>query len=345
MRFGIRLMGKKYLLINRNIAFLLLLLLLTMFVIMVAPFIGGRDISFNDITNIFYSTPETTGQMVFWHVRFPRVILSFLVGATLSICGMVFQSIFRNTLATPFTLGLSSGASFGAILAIKLHLDTHFLYISTIQIFSFSGGIISIAIVYLFLKVKKNFSSAVMLLVGIALNMFFNSLILFVQYMADNTEAITIMRWLLGNLNIVGFRPIIEVIPFCFLGLIIIFYKRSELNLLMTNDEIATGRGLNVERTRIVLFLAVSVSAGAVTSVCGPIGFLGLIIPNLMRIVFGSDHFDLAPACFLGGGIFLVICDSFARLLIYPAEIPVGVILALIGGPCFLWFLFRTENI
>lgn len=330
---------------NRNTLYLSCLILISFAIIFLVFFVGGSKVYLSDITGALKNTPATMGQRVFWDVRLPRILLSFIVGATLSMCGMSFQSMFRNALATPFTLGLSSGASFGAILAVKMGLDISILGVSTIHLFAFAGGIVSVALVYGIARFKENCGTAVMLLSGIAVSLFFNSLILFIQYLSDITEALTILRWLLGGLSIVGYQPVLEVGIISLAGLSVLFYKRSELNLLMTSDEIATGRGINVEKTRIVIFFAVSLAAGSVVSVCGPLGFLGLIVPNIMRLIFGSDHFDLAPACFFGGGVFLVVCDTLARSLIYPAEIPVGVILAMLGGPFFIWVLFRSENI
>lgn len=330
---------------KRNTLYLYGLMLISLAVMFSVLFVGGSSIELSDITGVLQNAPATTGQRIFWNVRLPRVLLSFVVGATLSMCGMAFQALFRNALATPFTLGLSSGASFGAILAVKMGLDISIFGVSTTHVFAFSGGVLSIALVYGIARLKRHGTTAVMLLSGIAVSLFFNSLILFIQYLADITEAVTILRWLLGGLTVVGYQAVAEVGIISLGGLGVLFYKRSELNLLMTSDEIATGRGIDVEKTRVIIFLAVSMAAGSVISICGPIGFLGLIVPNIMRLVFGSDHFDLAPACFFGGGVFLVICDTLARSLIYPAEIPVGVILSLLGGPFFIWVLFRSKNI
>ncbi len=315
-------------------------------VLAIAPFIGSQSISFADIAGIFGGGAISTGQRIFWDVRMPRVLLGFITGATLSVCGMTFQAMFRNPLATPFTLGVSGGAALGAVIAIKLGIATTVMGIALpgAQVFAFIGALGSIVIVYGIARAKKGFTMATMLLTGIAMSFFFSASIMFIQYLADFAHSFSIVRWMMGGIAVVGYRQVLQLAAFAIVGVAVIFSSRSELNLILTGDEIATGRGLDVERMRKKLFFAVSIAAGATVAVCGPIGFVGLIIPHIMRLIVGADHFDLAPACILGGGAFLVVCDIVARTIILPAEIPIGIITSMIGGPFFIWLLFRHPN-
>lgn len=322
----------------------LILAILGAAVVAVVPFVGSHALPISEILGVFKGAPITSGARIFWDIRVPRVLLAFVVGATLSVCGMSFQAVFRNPLATPFTLGVSGGAAFGAVAAIKLGLDYSFYGFSTPQFFAFLGALASIFIVYGIAKAKKGFTVTTMLLTGVAMSFFFSALIMFIQYAADFAHSFAMVRWMMGNLAVVGYRQVLEASVLAGVGMLVIFTKRSDMNLLTTGDEIAAGRGVDVERSLRTIFVAVSLACGATVAVCGPIGFVGLIIPHIMRLLFGGDHFDLTPACLVGGGIFLVICDTFARTIISPAEIPIGVITAMLGGPFFIWLLFRHPN-
>ncbi|MFA6448627.1 MAG: iron ABC transporter permease [bacterium] len=313
-------------------------------ILAVVPFLGSRSVSFADISHIFSGGAKTVGERIFWDIRMPRVLLAFIAGATLSVCGLSFQSIFRNPLADPFLLGVSGGAALGAVVAIRFGLTFSFLGVIGPQLFAFAGALATIFIVYGIAKSHKGFTVATMLLTGVAVSFFFSALIMMVQYIADFSNSFAMVRWMMGSMSIVGFKPVIQISVLSAAGVFVVFLKRSEMNLMMAGDELAAGRGVDVEKTRRAIFIAVSLATGAVVAICGPIGFVGLIIPHIMRIIFGADHFDLAPACLIGGGAFLVLCDTAARLVILPAEIPVGIVTAMLGGPFFIWLLFRNPN-
>ncbi len=313
-------------------------------VIAIVPFLGSSHISLTDILHIFSGGAKTVGERIFWDIRLPRVLLGFIAGATLSTCGLAFQSVFRNPLADPFLLGVSGGAALGAVIAIKLGLVFSIIGVPCPQLFAFAGALATILVVHGIGRARKGFTTATMLLTGVAVSFCFSALIMLVQYISDFSQSFTMVRWMMGSLSIVGFKPVLQIAIMSVIGVAVIVLKRSELNLLTTGDELAAGRGVDVERTRRVIFVAVSLSTGAVVAICGPIGFIGLIIPHIMRIVFGPDHFDLTPACIIGGGAFLVLCDTAARLVIMPVEVPVGIITAILGGPFFIWLLFRNPN-
>lgn len=323
----------------RKMTVLCFLFFAAVVVLLFTPLVGAQSVSLWDVFS--FKNPDLDFN-VFWQMRIPRSLVAFFSGAVLAACGMVFQSIFRNPLVCPFTLGVSAGASFGATVYIRLGLPLVFWGISGISFFAFLGALLSIFIVWKLSKVKNDSSIAKMLLAGLVVSFFFISLIMFIQYTSDLYQSMRITRWLMGGLFVYGYQSVIDMLPFVVLGVVGIWYFTNELNLLTTGEELAVSRGVDVRRTIKILFLLVSILVGAIVSVCGPISFVGIIAPHICRLFIGSDHRYLAPATFLFGGLFLTICDTAARVLVAPAEIPVGVITALIGGPFFLWLLSHS---
>ena len=314
------------------------LLVLSLMTLIVMPFIGFIAIAPHDIFS------KTTESSVFWNIRLARVFNSFIAGSALAASGMTFQAIFRNPLATPFTLGVAHGAALGASVYIWIGLGFSVFGFSGEAFFAFFGAVLAILIVYGLSRLKQGLSTPTMLLAGVAVSFFFSSLILFIQYLSDFTQSFQIMRWLMGGLEAVGYGSFLDMLPFVLSGCAIIFYQANELNLLVTGEDIAVSRGVDVKKVKIFLFFAASLMIGCVVSICGPIGFVGMMVPHICRLVIGQDHRYLAPAAILFGGIFLTVCDTLSRTLIAPAEIPVGVITALIGGPFFIWLLLKKEG-
>jgi iron complex transport system permease protein len=308
----------------------------------VCPFIGMEHIGPGAL---FGEDPAADGaRTIFWQIRVPRVTIGFLAGAGLAACGMAFQAMFRNALATPFTLGVAGGASLGAALYVRAGLSFAVLSVSGISIFAFLGALGSICLVYGLTRLRRGFSTATMLLAGIAVNLFFSSLILFIQYMSDFTHSFQILRWLMGGLEVMGYESVLNLAPMVAAGVLVLFALTHELNLMTVGEELAISRGANVHRIKRVLFLATSVCVGGVVAVCGPIGFVGMMAPHICRLLVGSNHRVLLPACCFFGGAFMVLCDAAARTLIAPAEIPVGVITSVLGGPFFIWLLVRSPS-
>jgi len=219
-----------------------------------------------------------------------------------------------------------------------------FRSISGSAIAAFLGALLAIGLVYGLTLARKGFSTGTMLLAGVAVSFFFSSLILFLQYLSNFTQMFRILRWLMGGFETVGFGSSLGLLPFVAIGCALIFYLTHELNLLATGEDIAAGRGVNVKRTRHVLFFATSLMVGGVVSVCGPIGFVGMMAPHICRLLIGGDHRYLMPATLFFGGLFLTLCDTLSRTMIAPAEIPTGVITALLGGPFFVWLLLRGTS-
>lgn len=317
-----------------------LLLAVAVACLALCPFIGMERIPLRAI----FGTDAGNLRTIFWQIRVPRVCIGFLAGMGLALSGMAFQAMFRNALATPFTLGVAGGASLGAALYVKLGLAFSILSISGVSVFAFLGALGSICLVYGLTRLRHGFSTSAMLLAGIAVNLFFSSLILFIQYMSDFTHSFQILRWLMGGLETMGYEGVFNLAPLIVAGALVLFALTRELDLMTSGEELAVSRGVEVQRVKRVLFLATSVCVGAVVSVCGPIGFVGLMVPHICRLLVGGSHRRLLPATCLFGGTFLTLCDTAARTLIAPAEIPVGVITSVLGGPFFIWLLMRAPT-
>jgi iron complex transport system permease protein len=319
-----------------------ILLLLALGVLLAAPFVGMTNVP---LSALWGKADDPTVVNILWKIRIPRVVMAFLAGSGLAISGMAFQAMFRNPLATPFTLGVSSGAALGSAIAIHLGVAFTWLGIPAVTMFAFGGAVLTIVLVYGLTRTHRGFSTATMLLAGVALSFFFSSLILFVQYLSDFTQTYRMLRWVMGGLDrVVDFRDVLTVLPFVVAGSLILLYLTHELNLITTGEHLAASRGVEVDRTKKMIFFAASLMVGAVVSICGPIGFVGLMVPHICRLLVGPNHRWLLPATWLFGGTFLTVCDAAARTVMAPIELPVGIITALLGGPFFLWLLLGRST-
>jgi iron complex transport system permease protein len=319
-----------------------ILLLLAVVTLVVAPFVGWQMIP---LSSLWQPTDDGGAINLLWMLRIPRVAMAFLAGTALAVSGMVFQAMFRNPLATPYTLGISSGASLAASISILCGWSFSFLCIPSVTICAFGGAILTITVVYfLATRTPRGSTTATMLLAGVALSFFFSSLILFLQYVSDPTRTFRMLRWAMGGTeSVVSFNEVLTVLPFVVSGCLLVAYLIHELNLMLMGEDFAVSRGVALESTKMLLYFAVSMMVGAVVAVCGPIGFVGLMAPHICRLLIGPDHRTLFPATMLLGGTFLVICDTLGRTVIPDTELPVGVITALLGGPFFLWLLFSRK--
>lgn len=317
------------------------LAVLAIAVLAVTPFFGMEDVPVRTL----WSPVDDAKLDILWKIRLPRVAMAFLAGAALAVAGMAFQAMFRNPLATPFTLGVSSGASLGAAIGIHTGLAFRLLGIPAVTWLAFAGALAAIGLVYGLTRTQRGLSTATMLLAGVAVSFFFSSMILLLQYLSDFTRTFRMLRWVMGGLEqIVGFDEVLHVFPFVVAGSLVLLYLTHELNLITTGEELAIARGVEVPRTKLVVFVVSSLMVGAVVAMCGPIGFVGLMVPHICRLLVGADHRWLAPASLLFGGAFLTLCDTVARTVIAPAELPVGVITALLGGPFFLGLLLSQVS-
>ncbi len=307
-------------------------------VLALAPWLGEHTLQWRELFE-----PRTTGHLVFWHIRLPRVLLALLAGGALATAGLAFQTLFRNSLAEPYTLGVASGAALGAVVAIQIGVGT-LAAVPLTGLASFVGAA-AVSILILGLATRRSFTTSTLLLSGIAVSLSCSALILFLQYRSDFTETFRMVRWMMGGLAVVGYREVFWLLPWVVVGVLVLLRLRWDLDLLLTGEEVAASRGVDLHRLRRSVLAGASAMIGALVAVAGPIGFVGLIVPHILRRFLGHDHLVLLPACFLGGGAFLALCDLVGRRIMAPAELPVGVVTALLGGPFFLWLLMSKRGL
>ena len=310
--------------------------------VLLAPLAGPTTISLRrafDSSLPFDSNPDA---QIFFVARLPRTLAGALVGSALASAGVVFQGLLRNPLATPFTLGVSAGAALGAMLAITFGWSFGASGVPAVAGASFAGSLAAVAIVYGLARARRRgLSTDVLLLAGVTMNAFFSALILFVQYFADFAETYRTLRWLMGDLEISSYQPLISATPLVLVSFGIFAWVARPLNLLNMGPDSAETHGIDVVGAQRAAFLSASLATGAAVSVGGPIGFIGIVIPHLVRLMVGADHRLVLPASALFGAAFLIGCDLIARTIMSPLELPVGVITAMVGGPFFLWLLVR----
>jgi iron complex transport system permease protein len=311
--------------------------------VMLAPLAGSTSISLQRVFDRSIPFDDNADAQIFFIARLPRTLAGALVGATLASAGVVFQGLLRNPLATPFTLGVSAGAALGAMLAITFGWSLG-AGIGAVPAASFVGSLGAVGIVYALARARhRGLSTNALLLGGVTMNAFFSALILFVQYFADFAETYRTLRWLMGDLDVSSYQPLVTALPLVFFAFGAFAWLARPLNLLSLGEASAETRGLDVVGAQRTAFFSASVATGAAVSVGGPIGFVGIIIPHLVRLMVGADHRVVLPASALFGAAFLIGCDVVARTAMAPLELPVGIITALIGGPFFLWLLVRRS--
>lgn len=302
-------------------------------VLVVLPFVGARTINPAELLS------DSGIASIFWSLRLPRTLLAMLAGGALAMSGLGLQTLFRNPLAEPYTLGIASGAALGAVLALQVEGLGLSVGFASVAIAAFMGAAAVGAILMALAMSGYGRETSTLLLAGIAISLSCSAMVLFVQYLADFTKTFRMIRWMMGGLAVVGYREVWWLVPWVVLGTLTLMFFRWDLNLLITGEEVAVSRGVDLRRLRLGVLGIASIMVAALVAVTGPIGFVGLIVPHILRRWIGTDHVYLIPACLLGGGAFLALCDLGARTLMAPAELPVGILTALLGGPFFLWLL------
>ena len=275
---------------------------------------------------------------ILFYARLPRVLLALLAGGALAVAGALFQALLRDALATPYTLGVSSGASLGAVLAISAGWR-ELAGLPAIWVASFIGAAIVLALVMGVASEGRRMSSFTLLLAGVTINSICLACILFVQYIADFGQSFAIVRWLLGGIDAIEYSTLAWLAAAVLPLSVYLTWKSRDLNLLSVGEEWAAARGVSTHRLMLTGYLAGSFLAATVTSLTGPIGFVGLIVPHALRLWLGADHRLLLPCSFFLGAAFLAASDTVARTILAPTEVPVGVITAMMGGPFFIWLL------
>lgn len=319
-------------------ASLVVLALIWLAVLLVVPFLGSRIITPHELQ------ADEGIATIFWSLRLPRTLLAVLAGGALAMSGLGLQTLFRNPLAEPYTLGIASGAALGAVLVLQFEALGIAVGFPAVALAAFVGALAVAAVILGLAMSGYGRDTATLLLAGIAISLTCSAMVLFVQYLADLTKTFRMVRWMMGGLAVVGYGEVLWLLPWVVGGAAVLMLLRWDLNLLITGEELAASRGVDLRRLRIGVLGIASVMVAALVAVAGPIGFVGLIVPHILRRWVGADHLYLVPACLLGGGAFLALCDLGARTVMAPAELPVGVLTALLGGPFFLWLLIATRR-
>ncbi|MEU9077812.1 iron ABC transporter permease [Kitasatospora sp. NPDC048538] len=281
-------------------------------------------------------------ESVLWNVRLPRVVLALLVGASLGCAGALMQGVFGNPLAEPAVIGVSSGGAVGAVACIVLGLDAFGAW--TASAAAFAAGLVTVFGVYLLARSGGRTEVVTLILTGVAVNAFCGALIGLLLFTADSAAISQVTFWQLGSLSQATWGKVLAVLPFAAAGLAVAPLYARRLDLLALGERPARHLGVDVERMRLVLITVVALLTAAAVAVSGIIGFVGLVVPHLLRMLAGPGHRFLLPASALGGALVLVAADLAARTLAAPAELPLGVLTALIGSPFFFWLLRRTRT-
>lgn len=314
---------------------------------------GAQPIAYGEVLRVFVDAinrkeiddgTADIARTILLQVRMPRMLLGFLVGCSLATVGVALQALLRNPLADPYVLGVSSGAALGAAVGVLLGAGTTFLAETALPVCGFSGGLLALVIVYRMAASYEQLPIHSLLLTGVILNAIFSALIMFITSILEPNRSYGMMAWLMGTLTAPTYGSLAGLIVYLSIGLVLLFGQMRALNILALGEESARTLGIDTERAKRSLFVLAALVTGAVVSVSGMIGFIGMVVPHAVRLVTGADHRLLLPASALVGGTFLMGADTIARTMISPAEIPVGIITALAGGPFFVYLLLWRKD-
>ncbi len=310
--------------------------ILSIIFIAVAPFIGDLVINYS---NIFDENSQD--YMVFWDLRLPRVFLAFFCGAILSLSGLIFQTLFKNALITPYTLGVASGSTL--FTALFIIFFPSYMYV----VGGFLGAFLTILLLFFIAnRINKNSILAQtnsFLLVGIALSFFYSACLMLLFTVSNFEENYSIVRYTLGSLDIVGFTYVFPVAIVSLILLRVVYSYKKEITLMLTSNENAFLKGVEVKKVNFILLLVVSFCVGICISFTGPIGFIGLVVPHIIKIIYKKSAYKLFVPVFFFGGVFLVVCDFISRNLIESSTLPIGVVTAFIGAPFFIYLIVRRS--
>lgn len=299
---------------------------------------GSLNLSWNDLVSLVMQGPgESINQTIFWQVRFPRALLGALVGAALSLSGTTFQAVLRNPLADPYLLGVSGGAALGSVLALTCGAQSAIV----LPLSAFSGALLALALVYLVAR-AHSCSSHTLILSGVMVGSLAAALLLFLLWRAPSDATRQAIFWLAGNLALADPEWVSWGWLWATIGFVILWAMAPNLDLLTQGEETAEDLGLNVGRTRLILFVLAGALTACAVALAGLVGFVGLVIPHICRLLWGPGHRLLIPLAALLGGSFLMLSDAIARSVYAPVEIPVGVVTAILGAPFFLYLLRRN---
>lgn len=293
----------------------------------------------------FFDVPvdwPKTFETILYQIRLPHTLLMALTGMALGGSGAAFQGLFRNPLADPYIIGVASGAGLGAVAAIAVEWPVTWMGMAVVPAAAFIGGILTVIAVYALARVGRSTPVTTLILAGVAVGTFTSALTSLILIVSTDQVRRAVV-WLLGGFSLGGWGPVISILPYLSIGLVFLALLGRPLNVLQYGDEQALQLGLNVERVKLLLVAAASLVAAVAVSFSGIIGFVGLVVPHLVRLLWGSDYRRLIPLAILGGGVVLLASDILARTLLSPQGIPVGIITSIVGAPFFLWLLRRAR--
>ena len=277
---------------------------------------------------------------IFWNLRLPRVVLSVLVGAALSVCGATYQSVFRNPLTDPYVLGISSGASLGAAIAILLGLEAHLWGVGGMALLT---ALLTILLIFKIASIGNRMHTTTLLLTGVCLTFLITAVISLLMAMHQEKME-SIIFWTMGSFASSSWMDVWIVLPVVVIGILVVLFHSKDLNLLLVGSETAQSLGVEVEKVRRRLLLFTTLMVAFAVSACGVIGFVGLVVPHCVRLLCGADNRRIIPYSIFVGGLFLLLCDTLARTLIPPNELPVGSITSLLGAPMFIYLLYKSKR-
>ena len=328
--------------ITRIIWISLILLVVLLIAFSLGLSIGPTKSGIRSVFSALFSTAESDSVLhsIVWRIRFPRVLLATIVGATLSLGGLVFQALLRNPLAEPFILGISGGSAIGAIIGILLGLSRF----PGICFTAFLGSLGTLGLILVMSTGKSILRKDALLLSGVMVNAFCSAIIMFLVSITQDARLHNIIFWLMGDLSAADLPQVVILGAILIPCFILVFVFSHSMNLLLMGKDMARTMGINIKAVTITLLIVTSFMVSATVSFSGLVGFVGLVIPHLLRLVLGPDHRFLVPACLFGGAAYLVLCDLLARTLPQQGEMPAGVITALIGAPLFIILLKKSRK-
>jgi len=309
-----------------------LLYIIAIFITLLAPFYGQITIDIYNLNN-----PTSLDYKLFWDIRLPRVLLAFFAGAILALGGLIFQSLFKNPMSTPYTLGVASGSTLGVAFAVV------FGFSSWLSLFGFMGALLTVFILFMLTLRLKSYQTNTLLLVGIALSFFYNASLMILFYLSDESQSFEIIRFTMGSVDIVGLNETFVLILASLSLLFLSLWYKKELKLLLTSNDYAYLKGIDVKKVNTILLVSVSIAVGVCVSLTGPIGFVGLIIPHILKNIYKQSAEQLIIPIFFYGGVFLVTSDLIARNLGSSSDIPIGIITAFLGAPFFIYLIMKKR--
>jgi len=313
------------------------------FALLLSLAIGSVFLTPAELWDVLLGRGTSTATQIVWAIRLPRTVLIVLTGMALAGSGTAYQGLFRNPLADPFLIGVASGAGLGAVIAMSVKWPYSFWGLMAVPMASFAGALLTVFAVYLVARVGNTVPTTSLILAGVAISSFATSLTSFLM-LRSTGEVRRALGWLLGGASQAGWTAILALLPYLVIGLGILLLSGHILNLLQFGDDQAQQLGLNVGRARTLVLAAASLSAAAAVAFSGIIGFIGLIVPHIIRLWVGGDYRRVMPLSILGGATALLLSDILARVLLAPQELPVGIVTSLAGAPFFLWVLRRARN-